>query len=118
MAAIIADKMNVMDAARQSRELFRKNMAAVVVIGGVSIIAGFAMTPIMVPFFAIPFALSVEEFNRTILLVAGICTGIYLPLFAIFPGAVIAFMKSGWVLTYLRLSRSPTLQPLLQEATS
>gem|GEM_PF-3446398 len=26
-------------------------------------------------------------------------------------------MKSGWILTYLRLTRSPRLQPLLQEAT-
>jgi hypothetical protein len=123
MTAIVVDKMNVMDAARQSWELFRKNMAAVVVIGlvlyfGLSLIGGIIMLPMIVPFFAIPFALGVEEFNRMILLVAGICAAIYLPLFVIFQGAVMAFMKSGWVLTYLRLTRSPTLQPLLQEATS
>ena len=43
---------------------------------------------------------------------------IYLPLFAIFQGAMLALKKSGCALTYLRLTRSPKLQPLLQEATS
>jgi hypothetical protein len=65
-----------------------------------------------VPFFAVPFAMGVDEFNRSILLVAGVCATIYLPLFAVFQGAMIALMKSGWILTYLRLTRSPKLQPL------
>lgn len=123
MAAIVVDKMNVLDAARQGWGIFRKNMGEVVVIGlvlyfGMSILAGFAMTPMMVPFFAIPFAIGVEEFSRTILIVAGVFAAVYLPLFGIFQGAVMAFMKSGWILTYLRLTRSPKLGTLLVEATS
>ena len=122
MAAIVADNMNVLDAAKQGWQVFRENMGAVVAIGlvlylGVSLIGGIAMIPMMVPFFALPFAIGVDEFNRTILLVAGICAAIYLPLFAIFQGAMMALMKSGWVLTYLRLTRNSKLQPLLQEAT-
>ena len=123
MAAIVVDNMNVLDAAKQGWQVFRENMGAVVVIGlilylGVSLIAGIAMIPMMVPFFALPFAIGVEEFNRTILLVASVGAVIYLPLFAIFQGAMMALMKSGWVLSYLRLTRSPKLQPLLREATS
>lgn len=123
MAAIVADNMNVMDAARQGWQIFRNNIAGVVVVGlvlyfGVSLIAGIAIMPMIVPFFALPFALGVDDFNRSILLVAGICATIYLPVFAIFQGAMLALMKSGWVLTYLRLTRSPKLQPLLQEVTS
>lgn len=123
MAAIVVDNMNVMDAAKQGWQVFRNNLAGVVVIGlvlyfGVSLIGGIAVVPLILPFFALPFAIGVEEFNRTILLVAGICATLYLPLLAIFQGVMMAFMKSGWMLTYLRLTRSSKLQPLLQEATS
>ena len=117
MAAVVVDNMNVTDAAKQGWQIFRNNVAGVSVIGlvlyfGVSIIGMIAVIPLIVPFFALPFAFSVEEFNRTIVVVAGVCATIYLPLFALFQGAMIALMKSGWLLTYLRLTRSPKLQPL------
>jgi hypothetical protein len=125
MAAIVVDNMNVMDATKQGWQVFRNNIAGVAVIGlvlyfGISIIGMIAILPMMVPFFALPFAISVEEFSRAILVVAGVCATAYLPLFAVFQGAMIALMKSGWILTYLRLTRSPKLQPLLGtvEATS
>jgi hypothetical protein len=121
MSAMVADNMNVMDAARQGWQVFRNNIAGVVVVGlvlyfGIGLIVGIAIIPVVVPFFALPFAFGVEEFNRSILLVVGICAAVYLPVFAIFQGAMLAFMKTGWMLTYLRLTRSPRLQPLLQEA--
>lgn len=117
MAAIVVDNMDVTDAAKQGWQVFRNNIAGVAVIGlvlyfGASIIGMIAVMPLMVPFFALPFAMGVEEFNRTILVVAGVCATIYLPLFAVFQGAMIALMKSGWILTYLRLTRSPKLQAL------
>jgi hypothetical protein len=117
MAAAVVDNMHVTEAAKQGWQVFRNNLAGVSVIGlvlyfGVSIIAALAIMPMMVPFFALPFAFSVEEFNRAILVGAGVCASLYLPLFAIFQGAMIALMKSGWILTYLRLTRNPKLQPL------
>lgn len=117
MAAAVVDHMNVMDAAKQGWQIFRDNLAGVSVIGlvlyfGVTILGMIAILPMIVPFFALPFAFSVEEFNRTILIVTGVCATIYLPLFAVFQGAMIALMKSGWMLTYLRLTRSRKLQPL------
>lgn len=117
MAAIIIDNMNVTDAAKQGWQVFRNNIAGLAVIGlvlyfGVSIIGMIAVMPIMLPFFALPFAMGAEEFNRSILVAAGVCATIYLPFFAVIQGAMIALMKSGWILTYLRLTRSPELQVL------
>jgi hypothetical protein len=40
------------------------------------------------------------------------------PMFALISGLSMVSTKSAWVSTYLRLTRSPKLQPLLQEATS
>lgn len=123
MAATIADNMNAMDAAKQGWEIFRNNMSAIVVIGlvlyfGMSLIGGVAMTPLILPFFAVPFAVGLEEFRNGIFLFAGLCAVVYVPLFAVFQGALMALMKSGWILTYLRLTGSPKLQTLLVEATS
>ena len=122
MAAIVVDNMNIMDSAQQGWQIFRKNMGAVAIVGlvlylGVSFISGFAMLPMMVPFLAIPFALESTELNTNIFLVAGICAAVYGPIFSVFQGGILAFMKSGWVLTYLRLTRG-SAQPLLLEAAS
>jgi hypothetical protein len=125
MAAVVVDNMNVADAAKQGWDVIRNNIAGVAVIGlvlyfGITIIGMIAAMPMIVPFFALPFAFSAEDFNRTILIIAGACATIYLPLFAVLQGAMIALMKSGWILTYLRLTRSPNLRPLpgTVEATS
>jgi hypothetical protein len=117
LAAIVVDNMNVTDAAKRGWQVIRNNIAGIAVIGlipyfGVSILSMIAVLPMMVPFFALPFAMGVGEFNRSILVVAGVCATIYLPLFAVFQGAMIALMKSGWILTYLRLTRSQKLQVL------
>jgi hypothetical protein len=109
--------MNVTEAAKQGWQVIRNNIAGIAVIGlvlyfGVSILGMIAVMPLMLPFFALPFAIGVAEFNRSILVVAGVCATIYLPLFAVFQGAMIALMKSGWILTYLRLTRSPKLEVL------
>jgi hypothetical protein len=117
MAAVVVDNMSVTDAAKQGWEVIRKNIMGVAVIGlvlyfGVMIIGMIAAMPMIVPFFALPFAFSAQEVDRTILVIAGVCATIYLPVFAIFQGIMIALMKSGWILTYLRLTRNPTVQPL------
>ena len=124
MTAVIADNMGVMDAIKQSWQLFRKNIWAFVLVGlvlyfGVSIISSVVMMPIMLPFFFIPFAMESAEFNKTILLFAGLCAMVFIPIFAIFQGGVMALMKSGWVITYLRLTRSSNEpQPALQEVAA
>ncbi len=123
MAAIVVDNMNIMDSAQQGWQIFRKNMGAVAIVGlvlyfGVSFISGFAMLPMMVPFLAIPFALESTELNTNIFLVAGICAAVYGPIFSVFQGGILAFMKSGWVLTYLRLTGGSAAQPVLLEAAS
>lgn len=125
MAGIVVDHMNVTEAAKQGWQVIRNNIAGIAVIGlvlyfGVSILGLIAAMPMLVPFFAFPFAMGVDEFNRSILVIARVCATIYLPRFAVFQGAMIALMKAGWILTYLRLTRSPKLQALpgTMEATT
>lgn len=123
MTAIVADNMNIMDAAQQGWQIFRKNIGAVAIVGlvlylGVSFISGFAMLPMLAPFLAIPFALESIELNTNIFLVAVICAAVYGTLFLILQGGILAFMKAGWVLTYLHLTRSLAAQPVLLEAAS
>lgn len=124
MAAVVVDNMGIMDAVRQSWKLFRKNILAFVLVSlvlyfGISMLSSIVMMPIMLPFFLIPFAIESGEFNKIILLFAGLCSVVFIPIFAIFQGGVMALMKSGWVITYLRLTRSSNEpQPALQEVAA
>jgi hypothetical protein len=124
MTAVIADNMGVMDAVKHSWQLFRKNVLAFVLMGlvlyfGASMISSFVMMPMMMPIFLIPIVMESVEFNKTILWIAVFSSVIFVPIFAIFQGGVMALMKSGWVLTYLRLTRpSNEPQPAMQEVVA
>jgi hypothetical protein len=59
------------------------------------------------------------EFSKTAFIFAGLCSVVFVPIFSIFQGGVMALMKSGWVLAYLRLTRPVNEpQPVLQETTT
>jgi len=71
----------------------------------------------MIPFMFLPFALESAEFGRIALVITGLGMLVFAPLFSAFQGGVMALMKAGWVITYLRLTRAPNeSQPLLQAA--
>ena len=112
LASIIVDDLRVMEAARRGWQVFRNNMLPVALITlilylGVGILGGFVSIPMMVPFFLIPFALVEEVQNlNTILIVASLCVVAYMPVLAVFQSGALTFMKSGWILTYLRLTRN------------
>jgi hypothetical protein len=113
LASIIVDELSVMDAARRGWQVFRNNILPVVLITlilylGVGMLGGLVSIPLMAPFFLLPIAL-VEEIQNIniILIVASLCVVAYLPVLAIFQSGALTFMKSGWILTYLRLTRSP-----------
>ena len=112
LASIIVDDLRVMEAARRGWQVFRNNMLPVALITlilylGVGMLGGFVSIPMMVPFFLIPFALVEEVQNlNTILIVASLCVVAYMPVLAVFQSGALTFMKSGWILTYLRLTRN------------
>lgn len=122
LASIIVNDLGVIEAAKRGWQVFRQNIWPVVLITlilyiGVGMLSGFVSIPLMIPFFAFPF-LMIEEIENTriILIIASICLVAYLPVLAIFQSAVLTYMKSGWMLTYLRLTRNqeavvPTTDP-------
>jgi hypothetical protein len=109
-AAIVVDGLGVMDAARRGWQVIRENKLSVLLLTlilylGVGLLTGVFILPLMAPFFALPFALEDGETAGRILRMTGLCTLIYLPFFAVLQGAVLAFMKSGWLVGYLQLRR-------------
>jgi len=113
LASIVVDDLSVIEAAKRGWEVFRHNLMPVVLITlilylGVGMVSGFISIPMMVPFFAIPFVLIGEAENtRAILIAASLCLVAYLPVLAVLQSGILTYMKSGWMLTYLRLTRSP-----------
>ncbi|MGB7874693.1 MAG: hypothetical protein WBL25_09940 [Anaerolineales bacterium] len=75
---------------------------------GVGMVSGFVSLPMMIPFFVIPFALIEEIENiRTIIIAASLCLVVYMPVLAVVQSGALTFLKTGRMLTYLRLTRSP-----------
>lgn len=75
---------------------------------GVGMVSGFVSLPMMIPFFVIPFALIEEIENiRTIIIAASLCLVVYMPVLTVVQTGALTFLKTGWMLTYLRLTRSP-----------
>ncbi len=111
LASIVVDELGVFEAARRGWQLFRQNLLPVslmtlIMYLGVGMLSGFIAIPLMVPFFAVPFAwIEGAELSKALLWVTGLCALAYLPVLAVFQAAAMTFMKSGWVLTYLRLTR-------------
>ncbi len=122
MNGIIVDNMTVMDATRQGWSLIRNNLMSITLMGlvvylGIGLVTGIVMVPMMIPLFIVPFSFVEHQTSWMILSISILCTVVFIPLFALISAWSLIFTKSAWVLTYLRLTRSPKLQPLLQEAT-
>ena len=123
LASIVVDDLSVLDAAKHSWQVFRKNMLPVLLITlilylGVGMISGFVSIPLMIPFFAIPFALIEEIENiRTIIIIASLCLVVYMPILAIFQSVALIYLKAGWMVTYLRLTQKsePLESPVFVE---
>ncbi|HLO16585.1 MAG TPA: hypothetical protein VK206_17260 [Anaerolineales bacterium] len=123
MNGIVVDNMTITEAARQGWSLVRNNLPSVilmvlVIYFGIGLITGALMLPMMAPFFIVPFSFMQHQANWPILSISILWMLVFIPLFAFITGFSAIFSKSAWILTYLRLTRSPHLQPLLAEAIS
>lgn len=117
MNGVIVDNMTVMDAARQGWDLIRNNLLsislmALVIYFGIGFITGALLMPVLVPLFIAPLSFVEHQINWTILSLSIAGALVFIPLFALLMGWSTIFSKSAWVLTYLRLTRNPQLQPL------
>ena len=111
-ASIVVDGLGVFAAAQRGWQLFRKNLLPVILMTlimylGVGMLSGFLSLPLVLPLFASLFAFVESlETGRTIFVISALCVTVYLPVLAVFQSVALTFMKSGWILTYLRLTRN------------
>jgi hypothetical protein len=110
-AAIVVRGLGVMDSFRHTWQLIRANKLPVVLLTlilylGIGIVSSLFGFPLMLPFFAVPFTIMAEnEIPRTILIISGLCLAAYLPIYTVLQGAVLAFVKAGWIVGYQQLTR-------------
>lgn len=111
LASIVVDDLNVFEAAKRGWQIFRTNIIAVTLITlilylGVGMLSGVISTPLLIPLFALPFVFIEEiENTRAIMIVASLCLVLYMPILAVIQSCILTYLKSGWMLTYLRLTR-------------
>jgi hypothetical protein len=107
--AIVVDGRGVMDSIRRGWELLRANKMVVFVMAlvmymGVGMVSGLILFPFFIPFFFVPAFAVDQSLPREVLWIAGICSAVLFPIVAFLQGIVFVFMKTGWILTYLRLT--------------
>ena len=68
--------------------------------------------------FVLPFGFIEQKANWTIISIALLGTAVFVSIFVVFNGWALGFMKSVWVLTYLRLTGDAKSRPALLEAPS
>ncbi|MEW6085571.1 MAG: hypothetical protein AB1607_13350 [Chloroflexota bacterium] len=121
-AAVVVDELGVREALTKGWELLKANfwrlaLISLVIYLGISFVSSLAVMPFMIPLFFFPFFLDSNSFDPTFF---GLAMGAYMlvlfPLTALVQGVAITFMKSAYVLVYLRLTR-PSNQPVPAEAT-
>jgi hypothetical protein len=114
-AAVIADEMEVMQAINKGWELlkayfWRLVLISLVIYLGIGIVSSFVVMPFMLPFFFFPFLFESNNFDpQTFGLAMGGFMLLLLPVMALVQGVTITFMKSAYVLVYLRLTRTSNM---------
>jgi hypothetical protein len=105
--------MGLMPAISQGWEIFRKNLGPIVlmaiILGVIGIVVGiiFALPVFIIVFpAAIAFAIGNAQ-NSTPLILGAVCFCLYLPIFLLLNGILVAYVESAWTLTYMRLTRGP-----------
>ncbi|HLA07294.1 MAG TPA: hypothetical protein VJ022_07620 [Anaerolineales bacterium] len=125
-AAVVVDDLGVTQAISRSWGLIKENfwrilLLTLVIYFGVSILSSIVLVPFMLPFFFIPFLIEGAQLESNMQL-AGLILGafglILLAVLAFVQGVTITFMKSTYVLLYLRLTRPSDVLPEIQEAAA
>ena len=111
-AAVVADEMGVTQAISRGWELLKANFWRLVLISfiiymGISILSSIIIIPFMLPFFFIPLLFGSSDFDvQTFGLTMTGFMLLLLPVMALVQGVTITYMKSCYILVYLRLTRS------------
>ena len=116
--AIVADAISPTDAIRHAWELVKENLGifalvTIVLYIGLAIISGIAALPVTAPLFVVVVGRFAGEIvNPSLLGVALSCLVAFIPLYILVQAILMVYVRSVHVITYLRLTRRPSLQPL------
>lgn len=122
-AAVVVDEMGVMDSLTKGWELLKANfwrlaLLSLVVYFAMSVLSSIIVVPLVIPFFFFPFFIESNNFDPTTFGLGMIVFMlVLLPLMAFVQGVAITFMKSTYILAYLRLTQTPAA-PLVVEAAA
>ena len=124
-AAVVVDDLGVTDAIQRGWELVKTNFWRIVLISlivylGITILGSIVMIPFMIPFFFFPFFMEgSSNFDmRTMMLITGGFTLLFLPVMALVQGIGMTFLKTTYTLVYLRLTRPRDIAPVVPEANA
>ena len=116
--AIVAEAIRPTDAILRASELVKQNieifaLVTIVLYFGLSIVGSIVLLPVAAPLFlAVLGKISSEFSNPSVLWVAMSCFIVMMPAYLLVQAVVFVYIKSIHIITYLRLTRSPNLQPL------
>jgi hypothetical protein len=113
--AIIIENLGIIDGLSRGWEVFRKNIGVILGMGLVQLVLGFAGgLLIAIPLLLVSFPLIIglmrsgfQEFYWNSLWLSLACLCVYLPVLLVLNGMLIAYLKSVWTLTFLRLTVPP-----------
>lgn len=124
-AAVVADGMGVRDALARGWELFREHIWKFVLIGMVvyfitSAVTSIAAVPMIFPiWFAMFSSIFLDSPPDPRLMLASVLGVLaFFPVYAILSGASLAYMRSTFVVAYLRLTRHSEARPAVLVATA
>ena len=120
--AIVLEDSPVLPALSRGWDIFRNNLAAIIlmaiILGVIGFVAGIIIAipvlVIVVPA-AITFALGNSQ-NYTPLIFAGVCLCLYIPVSLLLNGILISYTETAWTLTYLRLTGKPASTDIVPPA--
>ena len=124
-AAVVADNTGAIEAISRSWSLIKANfwqfvLISILIYFSIFILSSIVTLPLVAPFFFLPLIADGSPLHIDfqglgwILLLMSL---IFLPLLALVQGISLTFMKSVFMIVYLQLTRSPTLQPVSQQST-
>ena len=121
-AAVVADNLGIPEAIARGWAVMRMHfwkfvLITLVIYLGIFILSSIVTLPFMIPFFFLPLVMGNSQtgfdFQR---LGWGMMAFslVLLPILALVQGISLTFMKSAFMIIYLRLTRSPVIQAALQ----
>lgn len=117
-AAVVADALSPTDAVVRAWDLVTENigifaLVTIVLYFGLSVFSSIVLLPVIAPLLLFVFNRVSDEFsNPTLLRVAVLCVTAFMPVYLILQAGAMLYVKSAFMVIYLRLTRSLKLQHL------